>query len=226
MVMLVNKFRTICCPFMKIWLFNNTGITRASHFVVVCMRPANQLKPFLQQSCYNFSNTEQKNTCQFKWTEKRKICQFHFCPEICGNEHHLRSICWELKVNKQLNDSASIYLIHFNLCIPNGESERWYKWQFKLHYLCNLDRSTVDWLCSGIKWNPCIYIIKQFQPGHVSHVCMLLQSTPRRITTSSLTPPLTGDPSPRPPGPPAEVRLTTVLTKPFFSYHFIMGLII
>ena len=48
---------------------------------------------------------------------------------------------------------------------------------------------------------------------------MLLQSTPRRITTSSLTPPLTGDPSPRPPGPPAEVRLTTVLTKPFFSYH-------
>ena len=44
----------------------------------------------------------------------------------------------------------------------------------------------------------------------------LLQLTPRRTTTSSQTPPLTGDPSPRPPGPPAEVRITTVLTKPCF----------
>ena len=45
----------------------------------------------------------------------------------------------------------------------------------------------------------------------------LLQLTPRRITISSQTPPLTGDPSPRPPGPPAEVRITTVL---FLSlYH-------
>ena len=45
----------------------------------------------------------------------------------------------------------------------------------------------------------------------------LLQLTPRRIITSSQTPPLTGDPSPRPPGPPAEVRIiTTVLTKPCF----------
>ena len=54
---------------------------------------------------------------------------------------------------------------------------------------------------------------------------MLLQLTPRRITISSQTPPLTGDPSPRPPGPPAEVRITLVLTKPCF-FITIMRLII